>query len=170
MRVPRLFVSRPPLSVILSPAFPRPPMTTPASTTTDTPQVLLVLLAHGSRDPRWREPFERLVQELPPLDDTQVIRLAFMEMAEPTLAQVVADTHATWRDLGVPNGHVVVLPLFMAAGSHLANDVPPQLAALREQYPTLTFEQLSPIGEHRLVRLAMHEVIAKTLEGTGSWL
>jgi hypothetical protein len=45
----------------------------------------LVLLAHGSKDPRWRAPFERIAQELQKKLGKQRVRLAYMEFVGPTL-------------------------------------------------------------------------------------
>lgn len=48
----------------------------------------LVLLAHGSKDPRWRAPFERIAQELQKKLGKQRVRLAYMEFVGPTLMDV----------------------------------------------------------------------------------
>jgi sirohydrochlorin cobaltochelatase len=48
----------------------------------------LILIAHGSRDPRWQQPFEQLLQRLKQAKPGAAIELAYMEFAEPTLLQV----------------------------------------------------------------------------------
>jgi len=46
------------------------------------------------------------------------------------------------------------LPLFMAAGAHLATDIPEQVALVRRRFPQITVEVLPPIGEDaRVMRL-----------------
>ena len=45
----------------------------------------LVLLAHGSRDPQWRVPFERIVDAVQGQSGKTKVRLAYMEFIEPTL-------------------------------------------------------------------------------------
>jgi sirohydrochlorin cobaltochelatase len=44
--------------------------------------------------------------------------------------------------------HVRLLPLFLAKGSHLCQDVPAQLAQLKTKFPDLVIDLLPPIGEN----------------------
>jgi sirohydrochlorin cobaltochelatase len=108
---------------------------------------LLVLMAHGSRDPRWRQPFEALVSRLP----HRTVALCYMEMAEPTLAQVI--------DQFRPTQSVTILPLFMAAGAHVANDIAALADSLKVEHPSLTVSILPPVGEHSEVQAALLSVI-----------
>ena len=110
--------------------------------------VCLVLLAHGSKDPRWRAPFERLASELQQELGNRAVRLAYMEFTGPTLMDVAQEC------AGQMNLNLRLLPLFMAVGAHLAKDIPEQVAEIRGQFPQLTVEVLTPIGEDaRLVAL-----------------
>ena len=112
--------------------------------------VCLVLLAHGSKDPRWRAPFERLASELQQDLGTRAVRLAYMEFTGPTLMDVAQEC-AGQMNL---NLRLLPLPLFMAVGAHLAKDIPEQVAEIRGQFPQLPVEVLPPIGEDaRLVAL-----------------
>ncbi len=112
----------------------------------------LVLLAHGSRDPRWREPFERIyLQMRRELGDG--VKLAYMEFIGPTLMDVVEECLKE----GVEK--LRVLPLFMAAGAHLATDVPEQAEQIRRLYPMLEVEVLAPIGEDPRMFLLMQDII-----------
>ena len=45
----------------------------------------LILLAHGSRDPSWAQPFEALAAALKEKHPGRRIELAFMELTEPSL-------------------------------------------------------------------------------------
>ncbi len=63
----------------------------------------LVLFAHGSPDPRWRAPFERLADEVAAEAGRERVRLAYMESAEPTLFEAlreIAVDAATGREGG----------------------------------------------------------------------
>lgn len=104
------------------------------------PTQALVLFAHGSRDPRWRQTFERLQAQLMDQLPHHKLLLAYMEMAEPTLDHVVRAAQAD----GITA--FVVLPMFMASGGHLAHDVPNQIEALRQD--GIAIRMLPPIGEH----------------------
>src|SRR5690606_41665599 len=87
----------------------------------------VILLAHGSSDPHWIQPFVQLEQTL--RQQEPATALAFMELAEPSLEAVItqARTHR-YRESSV-------LPPFFAARRHLPQDVPShsqQLAAPRQ--------------------------------------
>ena len=101
----------------------------------------LVLLAHGSKDPRWCVPFERIVDAVRGQSEKTTVRLAYMEFVEPTLMDVA------WECVGQQILHLRVLPLFLSIGAHLATDVPEQANRVREQFPQLEVEVLAPVGE-----------------------
>lgn len=119
----------------------------------------LVLYVHGSEDPRWRRPFEELTRELQKEAGTDRVALAYMEFVRPSLIDVA---EAAARD-GVEN--LSVLPLFMAAGAHLANDLPEQVAVVRAELSHLRLKVLPPVGEDprmaALLRLIAREVLAQ---------
>ncbi|WP_148255244.1 sirohydrochlorin chelatase [Aidingimonas lacisalsi] len=101
----------------------------------------LILLAHGSRDPNWRAPFDALETTLAQRQDTP-LRLAYMELCSPSLEQVVADLET----IGIQQADV--LPLFFAAGRHLREDVPSQIEALHDAHSGIELTLLAPIGDH----------------------
>jgi len=113
----------------------------------------LVLLAHGSSDPRWRAPFERFRDALAPRLGTP-IRLAYMELCEPSLETTVADLTAAGTR------RIDVLPLFFAAGRHLRKDVPTQIEALRGRHDGLELSLLPPVGEHPAFIEALASAVA----------
>jgi sirohydrochlorin cobaltochelatase len=127
-------------------------MTPPADTR-------LLLFAHGSRDPRWRAPFERLEASLRgALGDECVRRLAYMEFVGPTLLDAAADAERDGKRV------LRVLPLFLSAGAHVATDIPAQAAEVRRQFPNLTVEVLAPIGEDPRFIALMTAAAAEALE------
>ena len=72
----------------------------------------LILLAHGSRDPRWREPFEALEATLASRLKRPT-RLAYMELCDPLLTDTIDALAADGA------ARIDILPLFFAAGRHL---------------------------------------------------
>jgi sirohydrochlorin cobaltochelatase len=122
------------------------------------PQSRLVLYAHGSEDPRWRQPFERLTRDLQQQLGAERVRLAYMEFAEPTLMQVAA---ASSQEGAL---RLVILPVFMAAGAHLANDLPEQAAAVRAKYGDVEVKVLPPAGEDPRVFDLLHVIAREALE------
>jgi sirohydrochlorin cobaltochelatase len=118
----------------------------------------LVLLAHGSKDPRWRAPFERMVNSVQSQSGETNVRLAYMEFAEPTLMEVAREC------VGQEILRLRILPLFLSIGAHLATDIPEQVNEARAQFPQLEVEILAPVGEDpRLARL-IQQLVIETLQ------
>lgn len=112
----------------------------------------LVLFAHGSSDPRWRQPFEHLASEMAQTLGPDRVRLAYMEFAGPTLMEVAREAGR----LGVER--LKVLPLFFSAGTHVAKDIPHQVAAAALCFPQLDIDILPPVGEHPRLRAVLKEI------------
>lgn len=112
----------------------------------------LVIFAHGSPDIRWRLPFEELTACLTERHGAERIRLAYMEFVRPSLADVVREAA---RDGKL---HLRVLPLFLAAGAHVAEDIPQQIADAQMSFPQVKIELLQPIGEHPRVKELFREI------------
>lgn len=114
-----------------------------------------VLLAHGSRDPAWAEPFERLARSVG-------ARLAFLELGAPTVSEAVAEA--------VSEGARVVrlLPLFMAVGRHVRRDIPACVDALRAAHPGCRIELLPALGENDRFWAALDGLVRAELAGDQS--
>lgn len=112
----------------------------------------IILLAHGSRDPQWKIPFERLHQQISLRH--QGVLLAYWELTEPSLEQVVA--HA--REAGAER--CAVLPLFFSQGKHLREDLPAQLTDLRQRHG-VELELLPPVGEHPAFAEFMEHLVSE---------
>ena len=121
------------------------------------PASALVLFAHGSPDPRWREPFVRLHEALEAEAGPGRVWLAYMEFARPTLLDVIK----CLRGRGIRK--VKLLPLFMSAGGHVAADIPRQAAEALEVYRDMTIQVLPPVGEHPLLAGALHAIAREAL-------
>ena len=80
----------------------------------DTAAPALVLFAHGARDPRWAEPFQRIQSMLRARRSDAVVELAFLELMQPVLADAIAAL--------VAKGHrrITIAPLFMAQAEPFA--------------------------------------------------
>lgn len=102
---------------------------------------LLVLVAHGSRDPDWGRPLEALAGAIEERTGRGSVRLAYSQFASPGLGQVVDEA----VDAGVR--HIRVLPLFMTAGGHVERDIRPVVDELRRAHQTVDLELLPPVGE-----------------------
>ena len=105
------------------------------------PASAILLFAHGARDPSWAEPFRRIVARLRHKQPGTRIGLAFLEMMLPTLDSAVAELAAE----GI--AHITVVPLFLAQGGHLKQDLPRLLDDIRKHYPTLRIDVTNAIGD-----------------------
>jgi sirohydrochlorin cobaltochelatase len=116
------------------------------------PDSRLVILAHGSQNSRWRLPFEELTASLTERHGADKVRLAYMEFIHPTLADVVREAARDGKF------HLRVLPLFLAAGAHVAEDIPRQIADAQGSFPQVKIELLQPIGEHPRVKELFRDI------------
>ncbi len=112
-------------------------------------QIAILVLGHGSRRARANQEFEAFVDAFrrrhPDLD----IGHAYVELAEPLLAEGLAR-------LAARADRVILLPLFLFAAGHVKDDVPRALAAARVEFPEVKFEAARALGVHRsMVELAV---------------
>jgi sirohydrochlorin cobaltochelatase len=119
----------------------------------------LILFAHGARDPRWAAPFESVAGRIRAQRPALQVRLAFLELMSPDLAQA----GAALAEAGCR--HVQVLPMFLGTGGHLRRDLPPMLQQLRERHPQVQWQLQPAVGEHPLVGEAMAAAALALLAG-----
>jgi sirohydrochlorin cobaltochelatase len=105
------------------------------------PATGVILFAHGARDPRWAQPFERLrtlvEQERPGVR----VALAYLEIMAPDLGSaadaLVADGCRSLR----------VVPVFLGQGGHVRQDLPRLVEAIRARHPGVPVELRMAVGE-----------------------
>ena len=100
----------------------------------------LILFGHGSREPRWAEPFERLAARVRAQGFAEV-RLAFLELLPPDL-----DTAAAELIAGGARS-IYIVPLFFGQGGHVRSDLTVLVEAVRKRYPGVKFICAAAIGE-----------------------
>jgi sirohydrochlorin cobaltochelatase len=105
------------------------------------PATAILLFAHGARDPSWAEPFRRIVARLRHKQPGIRVELAFLEMMQPNLESAIAGLAA--EDIG----HITVVPLFLAQGGHLKQDMPRLLDDIRRDHPALRIDVTTAIGD-----------------------
>jgi sirohydrochlorin cobaltochelatase len=77
----------------------------------------LVLIAHGARDPAWRQPFDSIRETVAHASDKPVA-LCFLEFMSPDLLGASRDLKSRGAN------EIDVLPLFLGAGGHVRRDLP----------------------------------------------
>lgn len=101
----------------------------------------LVLFAHGARDPRWAQPFQKLQQRAQAQLPDAEVALAFLELMEPRLPAVVTEL------VGQGIDQVSVVPVFLGQGGHVLRDLPPMIDELRAAHPQLQLQVADAVGE-----------------------
>ncbi|WP_373531146.1 sirohydrochlorin chelatase [Vampirovibrio sp.] len=119
----------------------------------------LVLLAHGSRDPRWQDTFLRLLSLARQQFGDASLDLAYMEMCSPSLLDVSEQAY----NEGIRK--LTVLPLFMSAGGHVSQDIPRLADQAMTAFEGLEVQVLPPAGEHPVVMDAFLTVMQESLSG-----
>jgi len=121
-------------------------------------QRALVLFAHGARAASWAAPFERL-RELTQARTPDVrVSLAFLELMEPRLPELVAGLSAD----GVTA--VTVVPIFLGQGGHVLRDLPLMVQQLRIDFPQIAIDVVEAAGENAAVLNALSDYCVGALD------
>ncbi len=121
------------------------------ATPVSSPQRAVILFAHGSRDPLWRQPIEAVAARMADSAPQVPVRCAYLELCAPDLNTVVHELLA----LGVQS--MTVVPMFLGVGKHAREDLPQLMQALQAQHPLIQLTLRPAIGEDP----AMIELMAK---------
>jgi sirohydrochlorin cobaltochelatase len=119
----------------------------------------VILFAHGSRDPRWAEPFERLRDKLSAQRPDADVRLAFLELMTPSLADAVADMTSQGTS------DITLVPVFLGQGGHVRRDLPALADACRVAHPGLELRVSAAIGEDDNVLDALADYCRRMMDG-----
>ena len=109
----------------------------------------MILFAHGSRDPEWASPLRRVCSAVLTQSPGMRVELAFLEFLTPSLQDCAASLVSEGFE------RIVIVPMFIAQGGHLKNDLPLILKELREHDPQIVFELAGPVGEAESIVQAM---------------
>lgn len=118
-----------------------------------------MLFAHGAREARWAEPFERLRARVEKRAPAVAVRLAYLELMQPDLPTAVADL--------IRGGAVDlrIVPVFFGQGGHVREDLPKLVAKLKCDHPQVAIQCAAPAGEDPAV---IDAVARYCLEGLGT--
>ncbi|MBM3359124.1 MAG: cobalamin biosynthesis protein CbiX [Betaproteobacteria bacterium] len=123
------------------------------NSTLSTQDSALILFAHGTRDAQWSAPFEAIRQAVAKRRPDLAVKLAFLELTEPSLPDCVEQL------VGAGHTRITVAPLFLARGGHLKQDLPRLVKRLSTRHPMAEITVLPPIGE-----------VTELLDAIAEWL
>ena len=98
----------------------------------------IVLLGHGSPDPEWSQPFEKIAVSVGKRLPAVAVALAYLEHG-PSLEEAVTALAAK----GALS--IRVVPLFLGTGGHVKEDLPKLVAQAKRAEIQVTLDK--PIGE-----------------------
>lgn len=102
----------------------------------------ILLVAHGSRlkasNHEVAHIADSLTKALPKTHER--VRVAFLELAEPS----IPDALQQYIDEGAT--HIVVLPYFLAAGTHVNNDIPDIIRAIKRKNVSIQIDLHPHLG------------------------
>lgn len=100
----------------------------------------LVLVGHGSRDPRALSTVRTLIERIRELRPHLSVHLGHIELNEPLLTDTLAS-------LGGKKEDAVLVPLLLSRGYHVKHDIPEAVAAVHDVRTRVA----APLGPHPLL-------------------
>ncbi len=114
-----------------------------------------ILLAHGSRDARWRKSFETLLERIENHSPKKIFRLCYLELCGPSLSETVNDL----TDNNSKISTIIIHPIFLSAGVHFNEDIQTMVYELQSIYPHLKFKINDVVGNNIIVLEAIIKVV-----------
>ncbi len=119
----------------------------------------MLLIAHGSRKQAANDEIAALAERVQAIagDGYDAVLPAFLELAEPDIHQAIENCA---RQGAV---EIVAVPYFLAAGNHVARDIPGELECARAGHPGIRIEMAPYVGGHE----AMADVVLRCAQQGG---
>jgi len=97
----------------------------------------IVLFGHGARNPDWAQPFHRIRASILAKQADALVELAFLELMTPTLDEAIDSLAAKGAR------EITIVPIFMAAGGHIKQDLPRQTDAALARHPDYVIDAMA---------------------------
>lgn len=108
-------------------------------------QTDIILLGHGSRNETAAREFGQLAAAVGRLRPDCRISPAYLQFGDPLLAEAVT------RLAGAGAERIVIIPVFLFAGSHVERAIPETIAALRTRFPAVRLKVGRYLGPDRAI-------------------
>ena len=113
-----------------------------------------ILLAHGSKDPRWRKSFEDLLEKSRKSSPKKKLPLLSGDMQTQS-EQAVKDLADSNFKISTINIHSI----FLSAGVHFNEDIKAMVSDLQATYPNLKFKINDVVSNNSIVSNAILKVV-----------
>lgn len=102
----------------------------------------LLIIAHGSRRHASNDEVRELTRRIASKTDQQFdsVQCAFLELAEPSIPDGIHECVAQGAK------EIVILPYFLSAGRHVAEDIPKEVAQTQPLHPTVNIHIAPYLG------------------------
>ena len=116
----------------------------------------LLIIAHGSRRAASNDEVRRLAEQVRAQPDLAYrhVEAAFLELAEPGIGDGLAALAAKGET------EIVAFPYFLAAGTHMAQDIPEAIAGFSAAYPAVKVRLTPHLGASATLPAAILNVAA----------
>jgi len=114
-----------------------------------------ILLAHGSKDPRWRTSFENLLGKIKKHSPKKKFCLCYLELCRPNLSETINDLTDKIPKIAT----ITIHPIFLSAGVHFNKDIKTMVFDLQSIYPHLKFKINDVVGNNSIVSNAIIKVV-----------
>lgn len=121
---------------------------------------VLLVIAHGSRDPRHAATVHALTARVRSLRPGLRVETGFLDFNAPSVPRVLERLHAlsTSGDSGAPGAEeVVALPLLLTRAFHAKTDIPSVLREAGARLPRLRIRQAGVLGPSPLLHSALEQ-------------
>ncbi|WP_282155490.1 sirohydrochlorin chelatase [Cytobacillus gottheilii] len=111
----------------------------------------VLYIGHGSRNSSSNEEFHAFIQEVKPHINAAIQEVGFLENASPSISEAVAAC--------VEKGasELFVMPVLLLAGIHGKEDIPKEIAKMKERYPHMLFRYGRELGADPLAAKILAE-------------
>ncbi len=100
----------------------------------------LLLLAHGSPRPTANRPIERIADDLRAREEWDIVTIGYLDCNEPDIPTAIENCVAEEAE------KIIVIPCFLHAGNHVANDLPRILKEAEIKRPRLRIVMSDYLG------------------------
>ena len=114
----------------------------------------IVLIDHGSKVQEANDLLAEIAEIFASLSGIEVVEIAHMELAKPTLSEAFACCVARGAQC------VAIYPYFLVPGRHSTEDIPRMAADAAKEFPETSWHVAKPLGADRRIG----EVILERIE------